>query len=254
MLPDFPKINCPFIRKTFKIGKGVYKIHKSKYKLRAPEVYLVINQINPGYEWVFNDPNTIAVEKLDGFNVQIEISNNRIVAIRNRSNFIDISSLKIIGLDVQILEGIYSAARKGFIQSNGEQSGELIGIKAQGNPYNIEGHEWYPFKKAIESLKYKLFGVSDRTFNNISNWFQTSLESRYYYRYMSKKSNNNIDLKNMPFAEGVVFYNLKNKEQGTPYMAKIRRDMFVWYYEPDVPVIDYNPDCGPDNSINNEPD
>ncbi len=31
-------------------------------------------------------------------------------------------------------------------------------------------------------------------------------------------------------AEGVVFYNLRRKEEGKIYRAKLRRDMFDWYY------------------------
>ncbi|MFH1434914.1 MAG: hypothetical protein ABIJ56_04265 [Pseudomonadota bacterium] len=43
-----------------------WKEHGSRLKLRKPEVYLVVDRINPGFEWVFDDPDTIAVEKLDG--------------------------------------------------------------------------------------------------------------------------------------------------------------------------------------------
>jgi hypothetical protein len=33
------------------------------------------------------------------------------------------------------------------------------------------------------------------------------------------------------FAEGVVFYNLKRKAEGHTYMAKLRRDMYDWFYD-----------------------
>ncbi|MCP4674639.1 MAG: hypothetical protein GY854_03825 [Deltaproteobacteria bacterium] len=67
----FPKLHCPFIRQTFQVNKKHWKEHGAKLKLRKAEVYLVVDRINPGYEWVFDDPDTIAVEKLDGTNVKI---------------------------------------------------------------------------------------------------------------------------------------------------------------------------------------
>ena len=42
-------------------------------------------------------------------------------------------------------------------------------------------------------------------------------------------------------AEGVVFYNLKRRQEGQPWMAKLRRDMFPWYYAPHVEILDYDP-------------
>jgi len=70
LLTDFPKIQCPFVRKTFKVNKDDFKQHGRQLQLRAPEVYLVTDEINPGFEWVFDDPDTIAVEKLDGTNLK----------------------------------------------------------------------------------------------------------------------------------------------------------------------------------------
>ena len=38
------------------------------------------------------------------------------------------------------------------------------------------------------------------------------------------------------FAEGVIFYNLKRKEEGKAYMAKLRRDMFSFFYEDKIEI------------------
>lgn len=35
-----------------------------------------------------------------------------------------------------------------------------------------------------------------------------------------------------PFAEGVIFTSVSRKTAGQTHMAKLRRDMFRWYYEP----------------------
>ncbi len=37
--------------------------------------------------------------------------------------------------------------------------------------------------------------------------------------------------------EGVVFYNLKRREQHQTWMAKLRRDMFHWYYDSDIKIL-----------------
>ena len=41
-------------------------------------------------------------------------------------------------------------------------------------------------------------------------------------------------------AEGVVFYNLKRKAAGCSWMAKLRRDMFPWYYTEHIEIFDYD--------------
>lgn len=88
-LTDFPKIHCPFIRQTFKISDDDFKKYRANFNLRAPEVYLVVNKVNPDYEWVFEDKETIAVEKLNGTNIKIKTSQGRLLAVQNRKNVID---------------------------------------------------------------------------------------------------------------------------------------------------------------------
>ncbi len=58
MLSDFPKLHCPFIRQTFPVDRKAWKQHGPSLKLREPEAYLVVDRVNPGYEWVFDDPDT----------------------------------------------------------------------------------------------------------------------------------------------------------------------------------------------------
>lgn len=112
-LSDFPKMHCPFIRQTFKVDKDNFKQHGAKLQLRTPEVYLVVNRVNPGFEWVFEDPETIAVEKLDGTNVKILVQDGRLVAVQNRLNIID--PLQILHGKTFLMEGIYAAIDKGFL-------------------------------------------------------------------------------------------------------------------------------------------
>ena len=227
-LSDFPKVECPFVRKTFPIDKEGFKKHGRELQLRTPEVYLAVDEVNPGYEWVFNDPDTIAIEKLDGTNVKLKTENGRLVALQNRKNVID--PLLILKGKAFIVEGIFMAIQKGYVEDNKIQAGEVIGTKLQGNPYHLDHHIWYPFEKAIKHLKYKSFHEHEPTYANLSSWFKDYLKSLLH----TKK----VGYGNADFAEGVVFYNLKRKAENKSYMAKLRRDMFSWYYSDKVNISD----------------
>lgn len=233
-LSDFPKVQCPFIRQTFKVTLDDWKKHGSKLQLREPEAYLVVNRVNPGFEWVFDDPETIAVEKLDGTNVKILTENGRLIAVQNRLNVID--PLQVIKGKSFIIEGIFQAIGKDYVKVEGEQVGEVIGPKLQGNPYKLDVHLWYPFEKAISDLRYKSFHEHDRTFDNWSSWFKTGLVSRFYTKRASK-----LGLSEVVMAEGVIFYNLKRRADGKIWMAKLRRNMFDWYYTENVSIEGYTP-------------
>lgn len=230
-LIDFPKIHCPFIRKLFNVNVEQWKKYGSEFQLRRPKVYLVVDQINPGYEWVFNDPDTFAVEKLNGSNVKILIKDGRLEKIQNRKNIID--PLQVLKGKTFIIEGIFKSIQKGYIRSDNEHSGELIGPKFQGNPYNLDFHEFYPFDRAIKHLRYKSFHNYERTFDNWSLWFKDYLFSLLV---MSRTNKNDLKIN----SEGVIFYNLKRKNEGKVYMAKLRRDMFKWYYQDKIEVYNYS--------------
>ena len=233
ILSDFPKLYCPFIRETFKVDREQWKKHGSKLMLREPKAYLVVDKINPGYEWVFDDPDTFAVEKLDGSNVKILTEDGRLSHVQNRLNVID--PLQVIKGKTFIIEGIFQAIGKGYVLKDGEQAGELLGPKLQGNPYKLSVHEWYPFEKAIKDLRYRSFDEHERTFDNWSTWFKDWLFSRLYTKRASK-----LGLKDKVMAEGVVFYNLKRKEEGKSWRAKLRRDMFDWFYTDKIEILDYD--------------
>lgn len=227
-LSDFPKVECPFIRKISAVNKDDFKQYGRQLQLRVPEVYLATPEVNPGYEWVFEDPDTFAVEKLDGTNVKLETENGRLIALQNRKNVID--PLQILSGKTFIVEGMFMAIQKGYVEDNQVQAGEIIGPKLQGNPYELNNHIWYPFEKAIKHLRYKSFHKHEPTFENLSSWFEGHLKSLFHAKQVGFDDAN--------FAEGVIFYNLKRKEQNKPYMAKLRRDMFRWYYEDKLEIFD----------------
>jgi hypothetical protein len=154
-------------------------------------------------------------------------------AVFNRKNPID--PLQIFSGKTFIMEAIFKSIDKGYVNKDGEQAGEVIGPKVQGNPYKLLVHEWYPFERTISALRYKSFEEHDRTFDNWSSWFKDFLFSRYFTKKASKEGT-----EEKVFAEGVIFYNLKRKAEGKTWMAKLRRDMFDWYYSDSIKIIGYS--------------
>ena len=231
-LSNFPKIECPFVRSKYKVNTDDWRKHGKQLQLRMPEVYLVTPEINPEYEWVFED-DTIAVEKLNGTNVKLLTENGRLTSLYNRKNPID--PLQIIKGKTFIIEGIFRGIQKGYIEIDGEQAGEVIGPKLQGNPYNLNNHIWYPFSKAVKHLSYRSFHEHEKNFDNWSSWFKDYLISRFVAKRKSKQGDQYKEV----MAEGVVFYNLKRKEEGKTYRAKLRRDMFDWYYSDVIEIYGY---------------
>ena len=223
-LSNFPKIECPFIRKNFEVNKDDWKKYGKESQMREPSVYLVINEINPGYEWVFEDKDVIASEKLDGTNVKLKTENGRLISLMNRKNSID--PLQIVKGKTFIIEGVFRAIQKGYIEPEGVQAGEVIGPKLQGNPYRLDNHIWYPFGKAVKHLAYRSFYEHERTFDNWSSWFKDYLGSRF----AAKRGEKDI------MAEGVVFHSPSRKAENKIYMAKLRRNMFDWFYSDKIEI------------------
>ena len=226
-LTNFPKIECPFIRQTYKINTDDWKKHGRKLQLREPKVYLITPKVIPEYEWVFDD-DTIASEKLNGTCVKLLTENGRLTSLYNRKNPID--PLQIMKGKTFIIEGIFRAIQKGYIGKDGEQAGEIIGPKVQGNPYHLNNHIWYPFSKAIKHLAYRSFHEHDKNLDNWSIWFKDYLVSRFVSKRKQKDDYGDV------MAEGIVMYNLKRKEEGKIYRAKLRRDMFAFYYEKHIEI------------------
>lgn len=238
-ISNFPKIHCPFVRRKFSVDQEDWRRLGRQLQLRSPEAYLVVDVVNPGYEWVFDSPETFAVEKLDGSNVKVLAENGRIVAAKNRENDLDL--LEIGSNKMFLAEGILLSAARGRLQHDGIQSGEVVGPKLQGNPYHLLVHEWYPFDIAAKELRYNSFHKYDRTFDNWSSWFENHLFSLFYRKNRPRTT----DAPESVMSEGVVFYNLARKAEGKTYMAKLRRDMFDWYYE-GVEIIEYNKNADPE--------
>ena len=190
---NMPKLESPFVRKDIDGN------------------YIVTPEINTGYEWVFEDDDVIATEKLDGTDVSIVIENGMITSIWNRTARIPFFNK---GKSF-IIEGILESYKRGYCElQDGQWFGELVGEKLNGNSLKIKGHLWIPFKTYTEKhLRYKSWGKYPKTYEVISEWFKNDLFSLF----IRSKTGEVIP------PEGIVFVHPDGR------MAKLRRDMFDWF-------------------------
>ena len=196
---DFPKIKSPFVRETIN-GR-----------------YVVTPRIEPGYEWVFQDPGVLAVDKLHGTNVCVVIEKGVVQAVHNRTQVLLGSpeiDIRLGGQAQRALEGILIGL-KNLKNMEGRVYGELIGPKINGNIHNLSHHQFVPFEYLKSKCHWKSWVRGDypKTFEHLSEWFKGSLYSLYTKRVTGLDN----------WAEGLIFYHPDDR------MAKLRRDMFDWY-------------------------
>ena len=220
------------MRKIYKVNPSDFKKYGSSLKMREPALYLVEPEINPGFEWVLNDPNTFAVEKVDGSNLAIRTEAGRLLELQNRMNVID--PLQIMKGNTYYIESVFNAIEKDYVKLDGIQYGEVLGPKLQANPYKLPQHLWYPFSKAKESLRYKSFEKHPKGYWEFSEWFRLFLKSLFYCRFHKIPISDMATNVEVPFAEGVVFYS-------GDLISKLRRDMWYWHYCEKVEIYDLSP-------------
>lgn len=192
IIKDMDKLDSPFVRKMVD-GK-----------------FVVTDEIDPEYKWVFEDDTVKAIEKLHGTNVSIIIMNGKITRIFNRTG-----EVPFFGRSKRhIVEGIMNSFERGYCNfTDGQYFGELIGPKLHSNPYKLEQHLWIPFSTyAADKLYYKSWGKYPKTFEAMSEWFKDLMP----LFSLSKGIKGG-------FVEGIVFTHHDGR------MSKLRRDMFDWY-------------------------
>jgi hypothetical protein len=197
---DMPKLESPFVREMIEGS------------------YIVIDEVQEGYHWVFEDDSVMAVEKIDGTNVSLVLEDGEIMEVWNRKNHV--SPFSKNKWHHFIIKGILNSIAKGYLKemSSGQYFGELVGPKINGNPYDLEQHLWIPFKEySRRYLSYHSWGKYPKTFESISEWFKEGLFSLFYAK------RHDIPYSEAKLAEGIVFTHPDGR------MAKLRRDMFSWY-------------------------
>lgn len=203
-IKDFPKIQCPFVRESNSAGK-----------------YLVTPEINPGYEWVFEDEGVRAVDKLHGTNICVIVEDGHVKYIDNRTQRIVDDRyglpIRLKGMAPRAYEGVIRCLEKEHLRGcfvEGRNYGELVGPKINGNLHGLDHHLFVPFSYLNEFCHWKSFvqGKYPKTFESMSEWFK-DLPSLF----TAKRS------KTPGLAEGLIFLHPNGRR------AKLRREMFEWY-------------------------
>ncbi len=205
---DMPKLQSPFVR------------------IMKDDNYILTDEIAEGYEWVFEDEDVMAIEKLHGTNVSIIIEEGTVTQVYNRTE-----RIPFINKGKEwIIKGIINSKVRGYLEflGDGQHFGELIGPKVNGNPYKLDEHLWIPFSVFCQKhLRYKSWGKYPKDFKTISDWFKDDLMPLYYTMINGMEKYESADgEKYLGFVEGIVFTHPDGR------MAKLRRDMFYWNKDP----------------------
>lgn len=197
---DFPKIKSPFVRKEID-GK-----------------YLCTPEIEEGYEWVFEDPTVLAVDKLHGTNICCIFKNGVLQHIDNRTNRLILSPRISTGLKTETfraIEGVLRAISMEWIEDKftGRVYGELVGPSINGNIHELSHHFFVPFDYLKKRCKWNSWSANKypKTFDVIKEWF----------KYLPSLFTNRMAKTITSIGEGIVFYGPEGK------MAKLRKDMFL---------------------------
>lgn len=200
---DMPKVEAPFVRRTNQNGE-----------------YILTPEINEGYEWVFENDDVIATEKIDGTNVSVIVKNGCITSVWNRKNRVKVFNKH----RHSIVKGVLRSVKRGYTElPDGQWFGEVVGPKVQGNPYNLDKHIWIPFKHyAWQRLRYNWWGKYPKTYEALRKGFKMGLPPLFYARRHGMSLDEAME-KNA-YVEGVVFVAPDGR------LAKLREDMFDFYY------------------------
>lgn len=210
MFERFPKLHSPYVRDYVSINE------------HTEDAYLVKNEIKEGYEWVFENDNVKAVEKLDGENVAIYINENGDIEniYTREGNIVNPFGEKNLSY---VVKGVLDAYSRGWIddlQNGSLHYGELIGPSVKQNPYNWNENMWVPFTYLQKNIYYESWGEYPQTFDAISNWFKDGLKPLFYLMMHNIPFDEETD---DAYVEGIIFVHPDGR------MAKLRRDMFDWY-------------------------
>lgn len=196
---DFPKLKSPFIR------------HETNHG------YFATPEIEPGYEWVFEDAGVLAVDKLHGTNCCVIVQDGVIRSVDNRTTRVlkdPVLSVDLKGGPCKFFMGVANAAKHGYFNGlSGRIYGELIGPDINGNMHKIHEYLFVPFPWLADKCMWHSWVQNKypKTFDSISDWFK-ELPSLYSQRHGHEV-----------MAEGLIFLHPEGR------MAKLRRDMFPWH-------------------------
>ena len=244
----FPKVKSPFEREQNEDGN-----------------YVVYDEVMDGFEWVFENDDVIAVEKLHGTNCCVRIENG--------NHGIEIEPFTRHGHEPMQVVDPYSSLRdhhwlthafqnslrRGYLDEldEGVHYGEVIGPNFHGNPHELDEDLFIPFQWLADKCSYKVWGQYPKTFDSLETWFSDSLFSLFHSR-MHGKDLESASVSNGTICEGIIFLHpdgtysedemvMREEELNSgmyrkfsPHHAKLRRDMFDGFQKGEWPMTQYS--------------
>lgn len=243
----FPKVQSPFTRSENANGD-----------------YTVDDEIQDGYEWVFNNDDVIAVEKLHGTNCAVEIAYGEEgieITPWTRFGHADMNRVDAFGTTNhhRVTRAFQNSLQRGYLDEldEGVHYGEVVGPKLHGNPHELSEHLFIPFRWLADKCAYRSWGNYPKTLDSLENWFSEDLFSLFYSRIHGTDLTD-ASVSNGTFCEGIVFFHpdasltedgvaVEEQSLGSgryrkvaPHYAKLRRDMFDGFNRGEWPMTEYS--------------
>jgi hypothetical protein len=244
----FPKVKSPFEREENDNGN-----------------YIVYDEVMDGFNWVFEDDNVKAVEKLHGTNCCVSITeaeHGKEIEGYTRHGTEPMQKVEPYGQMTEhhfLIRAFQNSFRRGYLDdfSEGIHYGEVVGPDFHGNPHELEENLFIPFEWLADKCRYKSWGKYPKTFEAIEEWFKDGLFSLFYSR-MHGTDLETASVSNNTFCEGIIFVrdtsSYEEKEMSveeemlssnryrkiSPDLAKLRRDMFEGYKNGEWPMTEYS--------------
>lgn len=235
----FPKVHSPFKREE-----------------NEDDEYVVYDEVNDGYDWVFENDDVVAVEKLDGTNCAVRIEHTETgldIEPFTRHGYEPFQKADPYGgySHRRIVRGVQNSLRRGYLDDldSGVHYGESVGPDFQSNPHELDENLFIPYKWLYDKCSYNSWGKHPKTFDSINDWFKDNLFSLFYSR-MHGVDLETASVSNGTFCEGIIFVHPDVGSRGYredgiipdeeklssgmhrkvhPHLAKLRRNMFDWY-------------------------
>lgn len=237
----FPKVHSPFKREENDSGE-----------------YVVYDEVNDGFDWVFDNDGVACVEKLDGTNCAVEVAQSQEGTVpveaytrHGQEPFQKAEPYSNQYAHRRIVRAVQNSQSRGYLRglADGVHYGEAVGPDFQGNPHELDENLFIPFAWLMDKCAYKSWGEYPRDHETISGWFEDDLFSLFHSR-MHGCNLEEASVSNGTFCEGVIFVHPEAgmngyRESGIdpeeeqvssgmyrkvhPHLAKLRRDMFDWF-------------------------
>jgi hypothetical protein len=244
----FPKVKSPFEREEDEDGD-----------------YVVYDEVKDGFEWVFENDDVLAVEKLHGTNCCISIQNGehgKEIEGYTRHGHEPMQRIEPYGPMTEhhyLTRAFQNSLRRGYLDDldEGTHYGEVVGTDFHGNAHELEENLFIPFQWLADKCAFNSWGEYPKTFASLEKWFSDQLFSLFYAR-MHGKDIKDTSVSQGVFCEGIIFLhpdggysesNLQPKEEQlssgmyrkySPHHAKLRRDMFSGFAKKEWPMTDYS--------------